>query len=284
MINKLCIIGVGLIGGSVARALRSHDACREIVGCSRHVKHLEHAVKLGVIDRFDTRITVAIEGADVILIAVPVGAFEAVLREIAATVGPAAIITDVGSTKGSVVKVARTTLGSHLPMFVPAHPIAGGEQSGVAAADAKLFEDARVVLTPLAETRPEATLKIRGMWEQVGAQVTSMSAAEHDRILAATSHLPHMLAYSLVDMLATMNGGSNIFDYTAGGFRDFTRIASSDPRMWHDICLANREALLEMLEKYGKTLQELQQAIEHGDSARIMSIFAHAKRARDELD
>jgi len=282
-IERLTIIGVGLIGGSLARALKRAGACGEIVGCGRNTANLQHAIELGVIDRYDTNPAVAVKDADRVVVAVPLGAMADLFAAIRDALSPQAIITDVGSVKATVVADARQHLGQHLPRFVPGHPIAGTEKSGVAASFAELFENHRVILTPLPETDSTAHAKIKTMWQLTKAEVIDMSVEHHDEVLAATSHLPHLLAYSLVDTLAKMEERSEIFQYAAGGFRDFTRIASSEPRMWHDITLANREAILKVLDRFNTNLAELADAIRQGESQEIENTFSRAKAARDKL-
>lgn len=281
-IERLCIIGVGLIGGSLARALRANDAVGEIVGCSRSAEHLQQAVDLGVIDRFETDPAQAVAGADLVLVAVPMGAMEAVFKQIRPHLAADAVITDVGSAKGAVVDAAQKAFGGVPVNLVPGHPIAGTERSGVAASFAELFQQRRVILTPLAHTDAEAVERVRGMWETAGAEVVEMGVEHHDRVLAATSHLPHILAYATVDSLARLHEHDEIFQYAAGGFRDFTRIAGSDPVMWRDICLANREAILEMIAHFQVDLTALTEAIQARDGERLVEIFSRAKRARDE--
>ncbi len=279
--RRLAIIGVGLIGGSLARALRRAGKRLEIVGYGRNHLNLQRALELGVIDRFETRIADAVQGADMIVVAVPVGSMAKVLRELAPHVAAEAVVTDVGSTKGSVIDDARGALGELLPQFVPGHPIAGNERRGVEASTAGLFEDRAVLLTPVAETRPVALARVRAMWQTTGARVIEMDAGRHDRILAATSHLPHVLAFALVDTLARMDDSEEIFNYAAGGFRDFTRIASSDPLMWRDICVANRDAILAALGEYRNGLDAIMQAVERGDGDALMKLFERAKAVRD---
>jgi len=283
LIQRLCVIGVGLIGGSLARALREQGAVAEVIGSGRNERNLRAAVRLGVVDRYDTDPTRAVAGADVVVIAVPLGAIEPVLRAIVPHLAPEAVVTDVGSAKGSVVADVERIYGRIPPYFVPGHPIAGTEQSGVEASFATLFQKRRVILTPLAETDAAAHRLIRKMWELTGAEVVDMGVRHHDAVLAATSHLPHMLAYTLVDTLAQMDDRAEIFRYAAGGFRDFTRIASSDPRMWHDICVANREQLLEMIALFAADLERLAAAIRHDERDAILTLFQRAKRARDNL-
>ena len=280
-IKRLCIIGVGLIGGSLARALRSAGACDEIVGCGRDAQQLEKALALGVIDRVETDIARAVRGAEVVVIAVPVGAMEQVFQSMVQHLSPHTIITDVGSTKGDVVCAAQKVFGVVPPTFVPGHPIAGTEQSGVEASFAELFRNRKVILTPAPNTMVWAVSRMTWMWKQTGAQVSEMGTQQHDEILAASSHLPHVLAYALVHTLAGMKERDEIFKYAAGGFRDFTRIASSNPAMWHDICLANRVALLTMLRRYSGELQQVADALEQGDGVFLQSVFAQAKQARD---
>jgi prephenate dehydrogenase len=281
MINRLTIYGVGLIGGSLARALKAAGACGEIVGYGRSVAPLQRALELGVIDRYETDPAAAVRGSEVVLLGVPVGAVEAVLRELRPHLDSDTIITDVGSTKGSVVAAAETVFGVLPPRFIPGHPIAGTEQSGVEASFAELFRQRRVILTPTAQSDAAALATIRWMWQQTGAEVTEMSVAHHDEVLAATSHLPHLLAFTLVDTLARLEDHDDIFRFAAGGFRDFTRIASSSPQMWHDICLNNREALLKMVGRFSAELATLAAAIERGDGEAILQTFERAKAARD---
>ena len=280
-INQLCIIGVGLIGGSLARALKKAGVCKEIVGASRSAGNLEKAVSLGVIDRFETDLSKAVAKADVIVLCVPVGTNRAVLEAIRDHIRTDAILTDVGSTKGSVVEDVKNVFGKLPAGFVPGHPIAGTERSGVEASFAELFNDRKVILTPLAETDTKAVHTVRTMWEHAGAEVVEMSVEHHDEVLAATSHLPHLLAFSLVDTLARMDEQTEIFKYAAGGFRDFTRIASSDPVMWHDICLANHDAIIKMLDQFTSGLDELKMALNKSDSKKILEIFRRAREARD---
>ncbi|MCK5522342.1 MAG: prephenate dehydrogenase/arogenate dehydrogenase family protein [Thiomargarita sp.] len=283
LIQRLTIIGVGLIGGSLARALKRVGACGEVVGCGRNKANLQHAIELGVIDRYDIDPVRAVKDADMVVVAVPLGSMADLFATIREALSPEAIITDVGSAKASVVADARQHLGQNFSRFVPGHPIAGTEKSGVEASFAELFENRRVILTPLAETNLAAYTKVKTLWTQTGADVVSMSVKHHDEVLAATSHLPHLLAYSLVFTLAKMEDRIEIFRFAAGGFRDFTRIASSDPCMWHDICLANREAILQVLNQFNLDLSQLADAISKGNSQDIENIFTSAKTARDKF-
>ena len=283
MIKQLTIIGVGLIGGSLARALREAGAVGEIVGTGRHVAHLQQAQKLGVIDRYTTDFAEAVQGADMVFLAVPVGAMEVVLRAIVPQLPAEAVLTDAGSTKGSVIEAARRAFGELPANFVPGHPIAGTENSGVEASFAGLYRNRRVILTPTEACSADAVTRVREMWQAAGAEVVEMDAEHHDRVLAATSHLPHLLAFSLVDTLAKMDDKQEIFAYAAGGFRDFTRIASSDPHMWRDICVHNEPALLAMLDRFEADLKRLREAIAHDDGDYLLEVFSHAKAARDRF-
>lgn len=281
LINRLAIIGVGLIGGSLARALKRKRAVREVIGYGRNEENLKMAVKLRVIDGYSLNLVNAVNQADVIVLATPLLTAERLLKGMANSIKTDAVITDVGSAKGSVVEAARSVLGRHMRNFVPAHPIAGTEQSGVEASFAELFDNHLVIVTPTDETRISAVELITKMWELCGASVVSMPVEHHDRVLAATSHLPHMLAYALVDCLANMQERDEIFEFAAGGFRDFTRIASSNPEMWNDICLSNRDAVLKALEQFESHLGKIKQAINNNDSGQLLEIFNRAKKARD---
>ncbi len=281
MINRLCIIGVGLIGGSLALALRRAGGVNEVVGTGRNRDNLDKAVELKVIDYYESNAAKAVKDADVVVLAVPLGAMQSVCEQIVDSMAPTAVLTDVGSAKASVVKAVRAAFGEIPEGFVPGHPIAGTEQSGVEAAFAELYDNRRVILTPVQCTRKSATDTVRAMWESAGAIVEEISVEHHDEVLAATSHLPHMLAYGLVDSLARMGDHDEIFRFAAGGFRDFTRIASSDPIMWRDICISNREPLLTMIERYQEDLRIISAAIDHQDGEALLEIFKRAKRARD---
>jgi prephenate dehydrogenase len=283
LIQRLCVIGVGLIGGSLALALRRAGAVAEIVGAGRDEAHLRRAVELGIIDRYDENLARAVRGSDMIVLAVPLGAIRPVCAAIRDQLDPDAILTDVGSAKRSVVDAVQAVFGELPAHFVPGHPIAGTERSGVEAGFAELFCERRVILTPLPQTAPEAVRKVKEMWQRVGAIVEHMDLADHDRVVAATSHLPHMLAFTLVDCLARMDDREDVFRFAAGGFRDFTRIASSDPFMWRDVCLANADALLTMMERYRDDLGVIEEAVRARDSECLLRIFTRAKRARDAL-
>lgn len=281
--RRLCVIGVGLIGGSLARAARAAALCGEIVGCGRDPAHLERARALGVIDAGETDPARAVAGADLVVLAAPVGAAGPLLTRLAPTLAQGAIVSDVGSVKGAVIEAARAALGARFPAFVPAHPIAGAEHSGVEASRADLFRGRCTVLTPCAETDTTALRRMRALWEAAGARVVNMDAARHDAVFAAVSHLPHLLAYALVDWMAARADADELFAFAGAGFRDFTRIASSDPVMWRDICAANTPALLGELEDFRGALERLISALRAGDAAALERIFRDAKTARDRL-
>lgn len=280
-IDHLSIIGVGLIGGSLARALRKAKLVGRVTGCNRNEESLKKAIELDVIDDYSLNINEAVTGADVVVIGTPLSTTEKLLPQITEALKQGAVLTDVGSAKGSVVDAAKKNMGEKFSCFVPGHPIAGTEQSGVEASFAELFIDHRVILTPLEETDSNAHKLITAMWQAVGADVIDLDVRHHDDVLAATSHLPHMLAYALVDCLARMQEREEIFKYAAGGFADFTRIASSSPEMWHDICFSNRDALLNSLALFSEHIDQIKSAIESSDSEKLLSIFKCAKNARD---
>lgn len=281
MINKLVIIGVGLIGGSVARALRRVDFCHEIVGCGRDEPSLIKAVELDVIDRYEMDLAQAVKDADMVLLAVPMGAMDSVIEVLADCLEGHTIVTDAGSAKLSVVESAKRYLGKHVSNFVPGHPIAGTEHSGVEASFAELYNNRRVILTPVEDTSPQALETVRKMWQAAGAYVEDMPVLQHDEVLAATSHLPHLLAYNLINTLIQLDETEEIFRFSAGGFRDFTRIASSSPKMWLDIFLTNRQGVLPVLDQYIEDLTALRKAIDASDSKFLLEKFDNAKAARD---
>jgi len=283
MIERLCIIGVGLIGGSFALALRQAGLVKHITGCGRNKANLQKALDLGIIDDYSQDIKQAAKDADLIFIATPVGSFKPVLTELKDVLKADAIITDGGSTKVSVIKAAKEVFGEIPPNFVPGHPIAGTENSGAEASFATLYQDHRVILTPQKETSPEALKIVTQCWQAAGADVVQMEAQHHDLVLAATSHLPHLLAFSLVNTLTTLDEKQEIFANAAGGFKDFTRIASSDPAMWQDICLANKDALLQHLDHFSADLQQLRTALQDSDANYLHTVFNRAKQSRDDL-
>jgi len=281
-IRKLAIFGVGLIGGSLALSLRKAGYCESIVGCSRSADHLQRAVDLGVIDAYTLDPAEAVRNADMIMLATPMRALKPVLQSIAGHIEADAAITDAGSAKRSVIKAARDVLDEQqMARFVPGHPVAGREKSSVEAAIDDLYIDQKVVLTPTAETSPGAVERVSAMWRATGAIVEILDPKRHDDVLAATSHLPHVLAYSLVNTLSKSEYGDAVFDFAAGGFKSFSRIASSDPVMWRDICLENKDAILASLNDYLQDLSDLAAMIEDDDEAGLTKLFAHAKATRD---
>ena len=280
-IRKLAVFGVGLIGGSFALALRRAGAVARVVGVGRSQANLARAVELGVIDAIATDAADALAGADLVLVAVPVQQTERVLRQIADHIEPGAAVTDGGSTKRDVIAAARNALGARLPQFVPAHPIAGAELSGVEAATADLYRGRTVVITPIAESLNEARTRVTQAWLACGARLVEMTAERHDAVLAAVSHLPHALAFALVDMIADRADGAELFSFAGAGFRDFTRIASSSPEMWRDICLANRDLVLAEVRAYRDRLAILEQYLERADGPALERMFEAARSARN---
>ena len=282
-IDKLVVIGVGLIGGSFALAQKAAGCTGTVVGVGRGRMNLEEALNLGIIDRFvplDGDWAAEVTGADFVLVAAPVAQYPALLRAMAPHLGPHTIVTDAGSTKQDAIAAARETLGAALPRFVPGHPIAGTEQSGAAAAFSTLYADRSVVLTPLPETDPLAIATVAAAWQTCGARVRTLDALAHDRIFAAVSHLPHLLAFALVDELAARPDAEDLFRFAASGFRDFTRIAASSPEMWRDIALANRASLLAEIAAFRAQLDRVAAMVETGDGAALEAVFAHARAAR----
>lgn len=282
-VKRITILAVGLIGGSLAKGLKANGFSGDIVGWGRREESLKLAVELGVIDRYHLDLAAALENTDVVVIATPTLIAEQMLKQIAPLVTPDMIITDVASVKGNLLSAAIEAFGEMPANLVLGHPIAGSEQSGVSAARADLYVNHRVILTPTEQTSDQALSLIETMWLSVGAEVVMMPVAEHDTVLAATSHLPHLLAYALVDALAGQKDKRDIFRFAAGGFRDFTRIASSDPTMWQEICLANRTSILAMLDLFTAQLAGLRSAVDQGDGESIMACFRRAKSARDDF-
>jgi prephenate dehydrogenase len=279
---RLAVIGVGLIGGSFALALKAARRVAHVVGAGRSSANLRLALERGVLDSIAPDARAAARDADVVLLAAPVAQFAQIFAEIARDIPPHAIVTDGGSTKCDVIAAARSALGTRAAQFVPGHPIAGAERSGAAAASAELFRNRRVVLTPLRENSPAAVDRVQGLWEACGANVSRMNAEEHDAVLAAVSHLPHVLAYALVHEVAGRPNAEQLFSFAAGGFRDFTRIASSHPEMWRDICVANRDRLLDELNRYQAKLSSLEKLLRAGDGGGLERLFAEAREARDQ--
>lgn len=279
--NKLVIFGVGLIGGSLALALKKAGAVKTIVGVGRSAESLQQALDLGVIDQAESDVKSAIQDADAIIIATPVAQTPSILEAIKPHLAANTIISDAGSTKGDVVQYVAQILGDKAHQFVPAHPIAGAEKSGVTAAKVDLYQNKNVVLTPNAETSEGGIKLIRTMWQHCGARVMQMSAEQHDQIFAAVSHLPHLLAFTLVEELAARPNAEQLFSFAASGFRDFTRIAGSHPEMWRDISLGNKPALLKEIKAYQQQLAHLNTLLESDDGASLEALFERASVARN---
>lgn len=275
-VDKVLVIGLGLIGGSLARSLKQTGFAAHVAGHGYRDVSLKKGIELGVIDSYSLDLDEALDGADIVVIGTPTLTAADMLRDILPRVSADTVITDVASVKGNLVQAAAGASN-----FVPGHPIAGAESSGVDASKADLFVDHRVILTPTDDTDPAALELIRAMWRSTGAEVVDLGVMEHDAILAATSHLPHVLAYGLVDALANSELSEDIFRFAAGGFRDFTRIASSDPVMWRDIALANRDELLKAIDNFSEHLSSLRQAVADSDGAAMEQTFIDAKAARD---
>lgn len=282
-LDKLVIIGVGLIGGSFALALRQANQVKQIVGVGRSPENMQKAVDQGVIDESTNDLSYALQQADAVLLAMPVGQTQRIMSAIAPHLQPDTVITDAGSTKQDVITAAQQHLGQHLANFVPAHPIAGAEQSGVTAAKTDLFRNKHLVITPLPETNQNALKRVTALWQACGANVTQMPADEHDQVLAATSHLPHILAFALMNHLnrQSENGAEDLLRFAGSGFQDFTRIASSSPEMWRDICMANRNALLTQISAYQEKLKFYENILTKEDSDKLQQAFSHAQTTRD---
>jgi prephenate dehydrogenase len=279
--ERVAVIGVGLIGGSFALALKAAGRCASVVGVGRNAANMRVALERRIVDYIETDAAAAVRGADLVLIATPVAQFPSLFARILPELSSSALVMDAGSTKQDVVAAARDALGSRIAQFVPAHPIAGAEHSGAAAAKADLYQGKRVVLAPLEENPVGLVDKAASAWEACGARISRMGAAEHDAVFAAVSHLPHLLAYALVHEFAGRQESGQLFGFAAGGFRDFTRIASSHPEMWRDICVANREALLVELDRYMDKLRSLRAPLAAGDGAALEQVFDEARAARD---
>ncbi len=285
MFKKICVIGVGLIGGSIAKVARENGLVETIIGFGRtdDVENLQLAKDLNVIDEFYTDIEPAVKNADCVIIATPVAATESVLHLLKPFWSENTVYFDVGSTKGNVIDAAKAVFGFVPANFIPAHPIAGAENSGVSAALVDLFVNKRLIITPLENTNADALTKTKLFWEKIGAVVSIMDVQQHDSVLAATSHLPHLLAFALVDMLGRRDEKEEIFKYAAGGFRDFTRIASSDPTMWQAICAANKVELLPLLNQFKTELTKIQHLLETDDYAQLFELFSYANTARQRF-
>ena len=283
MIHHLTIIGVGLIGGSLAKALRFENAVGHITGFGRTESSLQRAQALGVVDSWSLDLGTAVEQAEVVVIASPVNAISSTFQKLKSCLGDNAIVTDAGSVKGPIVDAAVSGLGDKIVNFVPGHPIAGKEQSGVDAASATLFKGHRTILTPIANTGTEAISTVKDMWETIGAEVVFMEPSVHDELLALTSHLPHALAFILVDLLSRQTNPEDSFDLSAGGFYDITRIASGDPVMWRDIFLSNQQAVLQRLTEFSTAIANLAELINDCDSHGLEKMFKHSNEVRRQI-
>lgn len=282
VLEKAAIIGVGLIGGSFALALRNAGAVRHIVGVGRDETNLQQAIARGVIDEAEHDVAKAARDADLIFVATPVGAMAEIFARIAPVMKTTALITDGGSTKQSVVDAARGALGpTRIGRFVPSHPVAGSEKSGAVAAGSALFRDREVVLTPLPENAPEDVERIRALWTACGARVVDMTPVQHDAVMAAVSHAPHFIAFAYMHAIGTGRDPADVLAHAGGGFRDFTRLASSHPRMWSDICMANRAALLAELERFEQATAELRVLLQQHDAPALEERFTNARALRD---
>ena len=283
ILETLAVVGVGLIGGSLAGALKSSGAVERIIGFGRNPENLQTALDRGFVDSVTTDLAEAVSCADLVLLATPVGTLVDLFSQVGAYLKPGAILTDAGSVKGHVVDSARVTLGSHFAQFVAAHPIAGRERSGAAAADIELFRNHWVVLTPSVETNARAIETVQQMWECVGAKVRLMDTVTHDRILGMTSHLPHAVAYALVAQLDALEGIEDYSSMTAGGFLDITRVASSDPVMWRDIFIHNADITADLIADHQAVLKRLEELVRNKNADELEAWFESAKMLRSEL-
>jgi len=278
--HKVVVFGVGLIGGSFALSLRKAGAVSTVVGFGRSLANLNQALDLGIIDRIGLDISAEVGDADLVLLATPVGQMAEIMARIAPYLGTNTLVTDGGSTKSDVVRDAYAQLGGKIAQFVPAHPIAGAEQSGASAAGDNLYAGKKVILTPLPENSEHSVERVQAAWQACGASIHKLTHAEHDALFAAVSHLPHLLSFALVHDLALRENRDLLLSYAASGFRDFTRIAASSPEMWRDICLSNREALMRELKQYADELYDLYQALDRRDSAKLDEVFSKASELR----
>jgi prephenate dehydrogenase len=283
--KRLCVIGTGLIGGSIARAARAQGLCEEIVafGREKNLPNLQLAKDIGVIDRFYTDMAGALEQADLVIVATPVGSMQSIFESIKPYWNSQTIYSDAGSTKGSVIDAISSVFGEVPANFVPAHPIAGAERSGVDASTAVLFKNRRLILTPLESTDKTTVEKLTAFWQKIGSSVSVMSVEHHDTVLAATSHLPHILAFALVGLLGRKDEQREIFKYAAGGFKDFSRIASSDPTMWQDICLANKTEIIPLIQQFQTELSQIEQMLHQDLAQQLFDTFTYARNARQRF-
>lgn len=279
-INKLVVIGVGLIGGSFALALKKARIVKQVVGVGRSRKNLQVALRRGVIDQIETDAARAVADADLVLVGAPVGQMSDIFARIAPALPKHAVVTDAGSTKQDVIAAARRHLGAHFAQFVPAHPIAGTEHSGAGAAFPELFRDRTLILLPQKETKAAALRLVRAAWLACGARIVCLEAAEHDEIFGAVSHLPHVVAFALVNQLAQRRDAKRLLGFSGGGLRDTVRIAGSSPEMWRDICIANRAALVPLVDGYISELEAARTALAAGDGDALEAMFSAAQKAR----
>ena len=279
MMKKVCIIGIGLIGGSLSKAIKKTNQSEIVFGFGRDEDRLEKAQKGNVIDQYSADIVEALDGANMVIIATPVGSYESILRKMKPHITKGMLISDVGSTKVSVIDAVKTVFDGVLDNFIPAHPIAGKEKSGFEVSDADLFINKKVIITPLENNNPESIKMLKKMWEGVGAEVDFMTPKSHDDLLGMTSHLPHMLAFSLVNYLISQHPEASV--YAAGGFKDFSRIASGDAIMWRDICLHNRDSIIAHIKRYQESLDTLVDAIDSQNKEQLELLFREAKNTRD---
>jgi prephenate dehydrogenase len=284
VVERITVVGVGLIGGSLALALKESGAVGEVIGWDRNPEHMQRALELGIVDKISDDISTAVALADVVVLALPVCCLPEVGIDALKYMRPDAILTDTGSVKESVVKGIEPAAVRANIAYVPGHPISGTEKSGPQAAFAQLYRGKRCILTPTRITSPAAVEVIAQLWRRAGSEVVLMDVHKHDRILAAISHLPHMIAYALVNSVSNYDQyAENILEYSAGGFLDFTRIASSDPVMWRDIAIDNRSAILEMLDQFETFLSKLKADIKNADAERLEQFFRHSKLSRDAI-
>ena len=279
--ERVAVIGVGLIGGSFALALKAAKRCGHVAGAGRSAANMQRALERGAIDSIASDAAAAVQDADLVLISTPVAQIEKIFLSINSKIKANAIITDAGSTKRDVVAAARAALGARIAQFIPAHPIAGAEHSGVAAANPELFRGRRLILAPLEENRKQDIETLASLWRAIGARVSRMTPEAHDAVFAAVSHLPHLLAYALVHEVSERSDAAELFGYAAGGFRDFTRIASSHPEMWRDICVANSDQLLKEVARFSAELEKIKKLLETRDAASLEKLFAEARAARE---
>ena len=280
IVNKVCIIGVGLIGGSIAKALKSKNFCKDIFGYSQDTQNLLQAQNLGIIDNYSTNLAIAIKNCDLVIIAIPIRSIYQLVKDLKQLISPKTIITDVSSVKTTIIKDFKNIFGKLPANFIPAHPLAGGEISGLQFTSQNLFVDKKVIITPHSNINEQSLKIVQKMWKVIGAKILQMNCQKHDRLISMTSHLPHLLAYTLMDYLISQD--NEVFNYASSGFKDFSRIASSDATMWTDICLTNRVEILKQIKNYQQTLDKIYMLIEKSDTDSINKVFRQSKKIRDE--